>query len=71
MRITNSKDFGSVVRAYRKAQKLTQAKVANFSNVGVRFIVDLEKGKPTCQLDKALRVAKILGIKCTLPGDDR
>jgi y4mF family transcriptional regulator len=63
MKIEDSKSFGTAVKAYRKSQKLTQEKVANYSNVGTRFIVDLEKGKPTCELDKALHVAKMLGIK--------
>ena len=67
MKIEDSKSFGAVVKAYRKAQKLTQEKVANYSNVGVRFIIDLEKGKPTCELDKALHVARMLGIRLNAP----
>jgi y4mF family transcriptional regulator len=67
VKITDSKSFGMAVKAYRKSQKLTQEKVANYSNVGIRFIVDLEKGKPTCELDKALHVAKMLGIKFDVP----
>lgn len=63
MKIQDSKSFALVVKAYRKDQNLTQEITANYSNVGIRFIVDLEKGKPTCELDKALRVAKVLGIK--------
>ena len=65
MKIEDSKSFGLV--CLRKAQNLTQEKTANYSNVGIRFIVDLEKGKPTCELDKALRVAKVLGIKLEAP----
>lgn len=36
------------------------------SGTGLRFIVDLEKGKPTCQLGKALAVLRTLGIKVDL-----
>jgi hypothetical protein len=32
------------------------------SGVGVRFIHDLEAGKPSCQLGKALAVGRVLGI---------
>ena len=71
MKIIDSKSFGIAVKAYRKAQRLTQEKVANYSNVGVRFIVDLEKGKPTCELDKALYVAKMLGIKFDVPVENQ
>jgi hypothetical protein len=29
---------------------------------GLRFIVDLEKGKPTCQVGKTLAVLRALGL---------
>lgn len=29
---------------------------------GIRFIVDLEKGKPTCQIGKTLQVLQLLGL---------
>jgi HTH-type transcriptional regulator / antitoxin HipB len=67
MDIKDSKLFGKVIKTYRKAQGLTQEKVANYSNVGTRFIVDLENGKPTCELNKALHVAQMLGIKLNVP----
>jgi y4mF family transcriptional regulator len=66
MEIIDSKSFGEAIRLYRKTQGLTQEKLANYSNVGVRFIIELEKGKPTCELDKALYVAKMLGIKINI-----
>lgn len=47
----------------RKKSKLTQAKLAAVSGIGERFVRELEKGKPTCQLEKVLWVAKMLGIK--------
>jgi hypothetical protein len=33
------------------------------SGTGLRFIIDMEKGKPTCQLGKVLTVLHTLGIK--------
>jgi HTH-type transcriptional regulator / antitoxin HipB len=60
--IKSSIDFGHEIREARKALKLTQPQLAGASGVGVRFIVDLEHGKPTCALDKALRVAVMLGL---------
>ena len=61
----NSIDFCHLIETFRKSQGLTQAQLASLSNVGVRFISDLEKGKETCQLQKALHVARILGIQFT------
>lgn len=62
-KVSSSQDFGTLIREARKAQKLTQPELAGACGVGVRFIVDLEKGKPTCELGKALIVATMLGIK--------
>jgi len=63
MIIKDSKTFGAAIRIYRKHQGASQVQLAAVANTGVRFIGDLENGKPTVQLDKALRVASILGIK--------
>jgi len=62
MKLLDSKTFGEAVRLYRKRQGATQIQLAAAANTGVRFIGDLENGKPSVQLDKALRVAYILGI---------
>ncbi len=70
MKITNAIDFGKCIRATRKKTRLTQADLAAASGIGDRFVRELEKGKPTCQLEKALLVASMLGIKIEviLPG---
>lgn len=57
----DSTSLGLIVRRERKAQKLKQAELAAVSGVGIRFIVDLEAGKPTLQLEKVLRVVTTLG----------
>ena len=53
MKLTDSKTFGAAVRFYRKRQGASQIQLAAIANTGVRFIGDLENGKPTVQLDKA------------------
>lgn len=63
MNIESANDFGTLVKKVRNAQKLTQSELAGACGVGLRFIVDLEKGKPTCEIEKALIVANMLGIK--------
>lgn len=62
----DSTSFGLIVRRERKAQKLKQAELAAVSGVGIRFIVDLEAGKPTLQLEKVLRVIMTLGCDITI-----
>lgn len=58
--------LGAIVRGERKAQKLKQAELAAVCGVGIRFIVDLEAGKPTLQLQKALHVVRTLGCTVTI-----
>jgi y4mF family transcriptional regulator len=58
-----TKAFGTLIRQKRREQGLTQMELAMVSGTGTRFIVDLEAGKSSCQLGKALAVAKILRVK--------
>ena len=59
--ILSPKDLGVAVRDARKSLQLTQSQLALEAGVGVRFIVDIEAGKPTVQLASALRVIDALG----------
>jgi y4mF family transcriptional regulator len=45
---------------------VTQEQLALTAGTGLRFIVDLEKGKPTCQIGKVLAVLSTLGLEMTL-----
>ena len=60
--ITDIKTLGAVVRTERKSQKLTQEQLAGLAGVGVRFVRELEAGKESCQLGRALQVAQTLGL---------
>ena len=59
-------ELGRFVKKERKAMGLTQAELALTSGTGMRFISDLENGKPTCQIGKTLTVLKTLGLRLTL-----
>src|SRR6516165_791895 len=54
--------FGSMIRGRRKALKLRQDQVALATGVGRRFLIELEAGKPSCQLGRSLLVAEALGL---------
>ncbi len=60
-KMESSYQFGKAVRLARKQLALTQPQLALVAGVGVRFIVDLEAGKPTIQLERMLRVLHALG----------
>ncbi|MEW4398468.1 helix-turn-helix domain-containing protein [Agrobacterium tumefaciens] len=59
----SARDFGAAIREKRKALGWTQTVLAARSGTGGRFIVELESGKPSCQLEKALIVARTVGIE--------
>jgi len=60
------KEIGKVVRESRKRLGVTQKGLALTSGTGLRFVIDLEKGKETCQIGKALTILHTLGIRLTL-----
>ena len=55
-------NIGKLVRRTRKSLGLTQSELAMVSDTGKRFIGELENGKSSCQLGKALQVIESLGI---------
>ena len=61
-----TQQIGQLIRDTRKAQGVTQKNLALTSGTGLRFIIDLEKGKETCEIGKVLTILQTLGIKFTL-----
>ena len=66
--IDSANTLGNVLRAARKQLGLTQADLALAAGVGVRFVVELEAGKPTVRLEQVLRVIDALGGELQLGG---
>lgn len=62
MPLTTAAEFGAALTRARKDLGLTQRDLALAIGVGERFIVELEAGKPTAQLGKALAAAKAVGM---------
>lgn len=56
-------DLGRAIRQRRKRDGLTLTDVAGLTKIGVRFLSELENGKPTVRFDKALQVAQALGLQ--------
>ena len=61
--------IGELVKKARKILGVTQKDLALTSGTGLRFIIELEQGKATCQIGKVLTVLHTLGmtIQLTLP----
>lgn len=60
--------LGEQITKLRKAAGLTQPELAKRSGVGLRFVRELEQGKPTVRLDKVTQVLDLLGHElCVRP----
>ena len=64
--IQDAKQLGDAIRERRRELGVTQKDLAMTAGTGLRFIIDLEKGKPTCHIQKAFQVVRTLGLKISL-----
>lgn len=62
MKITDSKSLGQAIMMRRKELNYTQAYISEFTGLSVTFISDLERGKPTAEIEKTIRLINILGM---------
>ena len=70
LKITDTEKLGALIRSTRKAQRLTQEQLAGICGVGVRFIRELEHGKDSCHIGKALSVLQMLGLTLSVDAPD-
>ena len=66
LEINEMTQIAEAVRKARKKQKVSQTVLSQASNVGLRFVGDIERGKPSVQFDKLLAVLMSLGISLKL-----
>ena len=66
MLVTDAKSFGEAIRLRRKQLNYSQKDISEFTGFSVSFISDLERGKPTAELEKAIFLANTLGMDCIL-----
>ena len=62
MKINNAADFGKAIKERRKKLGYTQKYISEFTGLSISFISDLENGKSTIEIGKALELAKLLGF---------
>jgi len=62
MKIIDSKSLGQAIRTRRKELKYTQAYLSEVTGLSVTFISDVERGKPTAEIEKTIRLINILGM---------
>jgi HTH-type transcriptional regulator/antitoxin HipB len=61
--MVTSDDIAQIIRYYRKQTGLSQLALAQIAGVGKTVVFDIEKGKPTIQLDTLLKVLDVLNIQ--------
>jgi y4mF family transcriptional regulator len=62
-KVSNVKELGVLVRERRKQAGLTLKDAAGIAGVGIRFLSELERGKPTLQLGLAIEVLQLFGLE--------
>ena len=66
--IESTRDFGLAVRAARKEAGLSQAQLAQRCGCSQRFVSELERGKQTAELGRALRLLVELDVPIVVGG---
>ena len=61
MKITDSKSLGQAIRE-RKELSYTQVYLSDFTGLSVTFISDVERGKPTAEIEKTIQLINTLGL---------
>jgi len=64
--IKTSEDVGFAIRNRRKALGLTQRELVEVAPFGITFFSDLENGKETIQLNKAIEAVRMLGLRLVI-----
>ena len=61
-KVTTVSEIGQLIRTKRKEIGVLQDAAAGLSGVGTKFLSQLENGKETAELGKALQVLRKLGL---------
>jgi HTH-type transcriptional regulator/antitoxin HipB len=59
-------DLGLLLKHFRGTLDLTQADISGLANTGNRFVIELERGKETVQLNKVFDVLEVLGLEMVI-----
>lgn len=62
-RIQSVGELGRLIRSLRKQKQLTIETVSGLGNLSPRFLSELERGKETAEIGKALKVLRTLGLE--------
>jgi y4mF family transcriptional regulator len=69
-KIQDTRELGIAIRQRRKSLGLRQQEFAQYCGCSVKFLSELENGKPTVRFDKVIRAIKMLGSDLYLVSRD-
>ena len=61
--LRDSNQFGEAIRIFRKRRGLTQQQVAELAGCSLMYVSNLERGKTTAELGKALSILDALEVE--------
>ncbi|MGI8632013.1 MAG: helix-turn-helix transcriptional regulator [Solirubrobacterales bacterium] len=61
--VPDAKALGDAIRTRRKAAGLTQGELADAAGTSLRFVSEVERGKPTARLQGVLSLLAELGLE--------
>ncbi len=64
-------EIGKNIKEIRKKYDLTQVELSDRAGVGLRFLRELEQGKPTVRLDKITQVLQLFGYHIEIVKNER
>ena len=64
--VRSVEELGKLTRAHRKQRKLTLEATSGLGNFSTRFLSELERGKETAELGKALKALHTLGLEVVI-----
>jgi transcriptional regulator with XRE-family HTH domain len=62
-RVRTAQELGRIIRAKRNEGKMRQDIAAGLCGVGAKFLSQLENGKETAEMGKALQVLRKMGLE--------
>ena len=68
MKVNSMSEIAVIVQQERKRQGATQIELSQMANVGVRFLRDVEDGKPSVHFDILMLILEVLGVAVTPDG---
>ena len=61
--LSDASQFGEAIRRFRKLRGLNQQQLADLAGCSIMYVSQLERGKETAELGKALKILNALDVE--------